>query len=81
MKKQKLPKWFDGNIYTNGGVVKNNFSGEKYYLNNIELTMYDYIKGSEYLMSTFTDKEYDQFYEGLDWFKKNNAKAYMVLLD
>ena len=41
MKKQELPKWFKGEIYDKGDIVRNRFSGEQYELNNIELTMYD----------------------------------------
>ena len=29
IKEQKLPKWFDGEIYQEGSVVRNRFSGEK----------------------------------------------------
>ena len=41
--KQELPKWFKGTIYNNGDTVANRFTGEEYELNNIELSMYDYI--------------------------------------
>ena len=42
---QKIPKWFDGSVYNKGDEVTNPFSGETYYLNNIELSLYDFIMG------------------------------------
>ena len=39
---QKLPKWFKGETYKKGDIVHNQFSGESYELNNIELSMYDF---------------------------------------
>ena len=43
--KQDLPSWFNGELYGEGGTVKNRFSGEEYELNNIELSMYDLVMG------------------------------------
>jgi len=31
--KQKLPKWFNGELYEKGTTVQNRFSGEEYELN------------------------------------------------
>ena len=45
-KEQKIPKWFNGEIYKKGGTVANRFSGEEYELNNIELSMYDFVMGA-----------------------------------
>ena len=73
--KTQLPKWFDGTVYEKGDTVINPFSGENYELNNLELSMYDLIMGSQMV------KKYDLTRKGLDWFRKTNAKAYMVLLD
>ena len=44
--KQQLPKWFNGELYEEGETVQNRFSGEEYELNNIELSMYDFVMGS-----------------------------------
>ena len=44
-KKQKLPKWFNGDIYSSGDIVTNPFSGQEYELTAEELSMYDLIKG------------------------------------
>tara|TARA_R110002012_G_scaffold64464_1_gene169474 strand:+ start:393 stop:662 length:270 start_codon:yes stop_codon:yes gene_type:complete len=82
--KQELPKWFNGELYKEGGTVKNRFSGEEYELNNVELSMYDYIMGATTMaeMGIFnSDHHIQELRKGLDWFRKHNAKAYMVLLD
>ncbi len=87
MKKQntKLPAWFQGMQYDKGDTVKNIFSGEEYELNAIELSMYDFIIGSQMVMEVkpkmVTPQAVKDFQKGLDWFRKNNSKAYMVLLD
>ena len=47
MKNTKLPKWFKGQLYDKGDTVKNPFSGEVCELNAIELSMYDFIVGSQ----------------------------------
>ena len=83
MKKQELPKWFNGELYEEGAEVTNPFSKEKYKLNNVELSMYDMIKGAEiiYDMVHRNEKILKDWRRGLDWFRKHSAKAYMVLLD
>ena len=85
--KQKLPEWFNGELYDEGAEVQNRFSGDKCQLNNVELSMYDFIMGA----TTVVEMQYDQkihseeliknLRKGLDWFRKHNVKAYMVLLD
>ena len=45
--KQELPKWFNGEVYKKGEIVKNPFSGEEYKLNAMELSMYDFIIGTQ----------------------------------
>ena len=82
--KQELPKWFNGELYGEGDTVRNRFSGEEYKLNAMELSMYDFIMGATQMaeMGIFnTPHHVQQLRKGLDWFRKNNAKAYMVLLD
>ena len=87
MKKQntKLPAWFEGMQYDKGDTVKNIFSGEEYELNATELSMYDFIMGSQMVMEMtpkmITPKAVKDFQKGLDWFRSNNPRAYMVLLD
>jgi hypothetical protein len=84
-KEQVIPKWFQGMIYDKGETVTNPFSGEQYDLNGIELSMYDFIMGSQYVMEvapkTVTSKQINEFHKALRWFQKNNIEAYMVLLD
>ena len=84
--KQKLPKWFTGECYTHGAEVTNRFGGDSCHLNNIELSMYDFIMGATHVMEggvlTWSDHQLAKdLRKGLDWFRKNNASAYMVLLD
>jgi hypothetical protein len=83
MKKNKLPKWFDGTIYENGDIIINPFSKESYKLNGEELSMYDFIIGAQMLFDLGMQDEsiLNDYHKGLDWFRKHNPKAYMVLLD
>ena len=82
-KKNNLPKWFDGEIYTEGGIVENPFSGESYHLNAYELSMYDLIMGINYVGDHrgWDDEMIDIHRKALKWFSETNIKAYMVLLD
>ena len=84
--KQKLPKWFRGELYEKGAVVQNRFGGDSIELNNIELSMYDFVMGASTLIEMTGPWEGDpkiikELRKGLDWFRMNNAEAYMVLLD
>ena len=82
--KQQLPKWFNGELYKEGATVRNRFSGEKYKLNNVELSMYDFIIGSTMVLEMtngYKHTDVQELRKGLDWFRQHNAKAYMVLLD
>ena len=80
--KTQLPKWFDGTVYEKGETVTNPFSGENYELNNLELSMYDFVMGCAMMPSNLlSDKIIKNWQDGLSWFRKHNSKAYMVLLD
>ena len=79
--KQKLPSWFNGELYEEGGTVQNRFSGEEYELNNVELSMYDFVMGASIVAEMGLDTDITNLRKGLDWFRKNNPEAYMVLLD
>ena len=82
-KEQTQPKWFQGQIYSEGGEVRNPFSGETYELNGLELSLYDFIMGSQMVFSQFeaTREQITDFDKALRWFRVNNPEAYMVLLD
>ena len=90
-KKQIKPKWFEGVVYQKGTTVLNPLSGESYKLNALELSIYDFIMGSNLVLEDAHNKKvktnkklekiYDDLYKGLHWFQENNIKAYMVLLD
>ena len=67
---------------------RNRFTGETIELTKEEAEKHDKIFYHEAL-ATLEDKElgtgasklWDKVRKNLDWFRKNNAKAYMVLLD
>ena len=83
MTKVELPKWFDGELYSEGGEVTNPYSGQSYELTAEELSMYDFIIGANQLMEMgmIAFKNQDDMRKGLDWFRENNPSAYMTLLD
>ena len=71
-----LPKWFNGILYTNGDIVTNPFSGTSIGLTAEELSIYNYIMGCVML------NKYDAtFNKAMNWFRRANPDAYMVLLD
>tara|TARA_R110000824_G_scaffold297865_2_gene486094 strand:+ start:505 stop:756 length:252 start_codon:yes stop_codon:yes gene_type:complete len=79
-----LPEWFDGELYEKGDEVTNRFSGEKYDLTAEELSMYDFIMGAQIVLEMGmmdNPKIVEDLRNGLDWFRTNNNKAYIVLLD
>ena len=70
-------------------IRKNRFTGESIRLTKQEAEKYDAIIANEYA-ATMEDHDredvgissfWDLVRRDLDWFRKNNAKAYMVLLD
>jgi len=81
--KQKLPKWFTGELYDEGAEVTNRFGGDSCHLNNVELSMYDFIMGATQMLEMGIVRQgvRNDLIKGLDWFRKNNSEAYMVLLD
>ena len=83
-KTTKLPAWFNGELYKEGGTAYNRFSGEGYELNNVELSMYDFVMGATVAMEMGifnTPYHIQELRKGLYWFRKHNVEAYMVLLD
>ena len=82
--KQKLPKWFNGELYEEGATVQNRFSGEECELNAMELSMYDFVMGSTIVLEMaggYKHTDVNLLRKGLDWFRTNNSNAYMILLD
>jgi len=51
-KEQKVPKWFEGDVYDEGDVVMNRWSGEECELNALELSIYDMIMGAQTVIET-----------------------------
>jgi hypothetical protein len=84
-KKQTAPKWFKGMIYDQSEEVTNKYSNQSYTINGLELSIYDFIIGTQYMMevapNTVTPAQVSDFRKALTWFRKNNPEAYMVLLD
>ena len=70
-------------------IRKNRFSGESIQLTKQEADKYDAIINNEYAATQEDElrqdvgisKLWEAVRRDLDWFRKNNAKAYMVLLD
>ncbi len=83
--RQKLPKWFGGEVYEVGAEVRNPFSGDTCLLTAEELSMYDLIKGAEIVLQMSVAMNDEQCYsiieKGIAWFRKVNPQAYMTLLD
>jgi len=85
---QKLPKWFNGEVYTKGATVKNphyyaGFSKETHKLTANELSMYVFIISSKYLseLNLLSVQSYKNMMEGRDWFALNNPNAFYDLLE
>lgn len=82
-----LPKWFNGMCYDKGEVVSNPYTGEEAELSPEELSMYDFIKGAEMVLNRgifdtkSRNKLISEFQRGIDWFRRSNPSAYMILLD
>ena len=84
IKEQKLPKWFNGELYEEGATVQNRFSGEECEVNAMELSMYDFVMGSTIVLEMAGGHKHTDvslLRKGLNWFRTNNASAYMILLD
>ena len=55
--------------------ISNPYSGEKVTLQPDAVAVYDWVRGCE-IMQEYTDMR-----TGIEWFRKHEPKAYMVLLD
>jgi len=77
MKKKTINELFPGIMVLDEEPisVKNPFSGDSIMLQPEEVAVYDYLKGCELI------GDYKGLQKGIDWFMRNNAEAYMVLLD
>ena len=78
-----LPDWFKGEVYEEGDVVTNPFTGEACDLNAGETSMYDLIMGLNYVGDHrgWDDELINTQQKALSWFRTKNPKAYMALLD
>jgi len=87
-KKKALPKWFNGDVYSEGGEIKNRFTGEACVVDAEEMSMYDFIMGCEMFvemrggfLEPSTAKLQGEMAKGISWFRQRNPSAYMILLD
>ena len=92
MAEEKLSDWFQGDIYTEGANVQNRFTGEEIALNAEELSVYDFIMGSEIFLEMKLEGDdklessdikflRKNMRKGLKWFQSTNPKAYKILLE
>ena len=74
-----IPKPFDQAYMGDNPIkeltIQNPYSNDSVKLPAFAVAIYDTIKGAE------MTEDYDIVRKGLDWFKKNFAREYMVLLD
>jgi hypothetical protein len=74
-----IPKPFDecffGSKPTKEVTLTNRFSGEKATVPAFAVAIYDTILGAERM------QDYTLMQKGLNWFSRNFAKQYMILLD
>lgn len=84
-KERKLP--FDCAVGTEPETVQNIFGGDSVTIPADAVAVYDVIMGSNLMaeQSGTSPKKQAELYKtvrkGLDWFRKHEPKAYMVLLD
>ena len=92
MAKEKLSDWFEGELYTEGANVPNRFTGEEITLNAEELSVYDFIMGSEMFLEMKLEGDdklepsdikflKEKMRKGIKWFQSTNPKAYKILLE
>ena len=91
MAKEKLSDWFEGELYTEGAEVTNNFTGEEITLNAEELSVYDFVMGCELYLGMQLEGDdklessdikflKENMHKGIKWFQSTNLKAYKILL-
>ena len=62
--------------------IENPFSKETYRLTPVEESVYSMIMGAQFMPGYMSSPKLQNIVrKGLDWFRDNNAKAYMALLD
>jgi hypothetical protein len=90
MKKNATPKWFTGELYVRGGKAINPYTKESIELTALELSIYDYIRGWQNMISTdlynvfgcsHLKKANREFLKARDWFATHNPQAYKILID
>ena len=84
LKQKNLAETIDNNDYTR----RNRFTGQSIQLTDEAAKKHDEIfvyemlaTADDKLQGTGNSRHWDIVRKNLNWFRKNNAKAYMVLLD
>ena len=77
-----LPEWFTGEVFNKGEVVKHPITGKTYPLTATELSMYNFLTGSQTLTQIGIDpiEVLNNIKKADEWFKENNINAYNTLL-
>jgi hypothetical protein len=79
-KERKLP--FDCAVGIEPETIQNPFSGESITIPADAVAVYDVTIGYNHIAEkSGNPKHWDIVRKGLDWFRKHEPKAYMVLLD
>jgi hypothetical protein len=97
MKTLKKPIWFRGTVGKENEIVSNPFTKKSIELNPLEVAIYDFTIGSNMIAEQIDSKFnktlnpndlnpnaqplWENVRNGNGWFRINNPKAYMVLLD
>ena len=80
--KNKLPKWFKGEIYNKGAKVTSLLMAK--IINWTQMSyMYDFIIGASFYTgneSVYNKVLSNEIFNGLKWFRHKNPEAYMVYL-
>lgn len=76
--KKQLPDWFDGTTYDEGDTLVNPETNEELEINNAELSMHDFVMGSEMIIEMMGNKSPKNLIkyrdEGLKWLESTNPK-------
>jgi hypothetical protein len=76
-------KWLEDLKIEKGETITNVYSGQSCELSEEAVAVYDFIKGTEFLLSNYDcSKQYiNNFQEALQYFQEKWPKEYLILLD
>ena len=74
----ELPDWFAGEVYNEGDILTIEETGEKLEVNNLELSMIDFVMGSQMIVEMMGDKitksHIKYLNKGINWLKGSNPE-------